>query len=324
VPTNTPSTYPHPHPHPHRDARWRRPLAMVIATLVALVASALAGPPTAALALPSDHPVSHIGSPFPGGRLSVGVPASIKGGAWNGEAGGIVGVEISLDGGATWSATNLQGESWSYSFVPTEPGKILIVTRASTVDVTEVPFLAVPVVVEPDDVFDAQACPCELWFNTTDFAMTADPDQQAVELGVRFTTLTAGFVTGVRFAKPVENTGSHVGRLWGLDGALLAEVAFTDETAEGWQEATFDQPVAVAATTTYIASYFTPTGNYFSTENYFSGRDFYSGPLRTARLWVPGQSDIAAGVYRYGADGGFPDQTWHDSNYWVSPVFTAS
>jgi len=323
VPTNAPSTY----PRPHRDARWRRPrpLAMVIATLVALVASALAGPPTAALALPSDHPASYISSPFPGGRLSVGTPASINGGAWNGEAGGIVGVEISLDGGATWSATNLHGESWSYSFVPAEPGKILIVTRASTVDVTEVPISAVAVVVEPDDEFDAHACPCALWFNTTDFAMTADPDQQAVELGVRFNTSTAGFVTGVRFAKPVENTGSHVGRLWGLDGVLLAEVAFTDETAEGWQEATFDQPVAVAANSAYVASYYTPTGNYFSTENYFSGRDFYSPPLRTARLYVPGgQPDITAGVYHYGADGGFPDQTWHDSNYWVSPVFTAS
>ncbi|RSM46146.1 hypothetical protein DMB66_50150 [Actinoplanes sp. ATCC 53533] len=313
--------------HPHLGARRRRPrpFAMVIAALVAFVASAPAWPPTAALALPSDHPASYISSPAPGGRLFVGEPASISGGAWNGEAGGIVGVEISLDGGATWQAADLANESWSYSFVPTEPGKILIVSRASTVDVTEVPVSAVAAVVEPDDVFDAHACPCALWFNATDFVMAADPDQQAVELGVRFSADINGFVTGIRFAKPVENTGSHVGRLWGTDGALLAEVAFTDETAEGWQEATFDQPVAVTANTTYIASYYTPTGNYVSTEDYFSsGRDFFSRPLRTAHLSTPGQPYTGAGVYRYGVGGGFPDQTWHDSNYWVSPVFTAS
>jgi hypothetical protein len=88
-------------------------------------------------------------------------------------------------------------------------------------------------------------------------------------------------ISGVRFAKPVENTGSHVGRLWRADGALLAEVDFTNETAEGWQEATFGQPVAVATNTTYIASYYTPTGNYVTTENYFASRNFLSPPLQT-------------------------------------------
>jgi hypothetical protein len=297
----------------------------VIAALVAFVASALVGTPTPALALPSDHPRSSPLSILPGDRLSVGVPASITGNAYNGEAGGIIGVEISLDGGTTWHATTLANESWSYTFVPTEPGKILIVSRASTVDVTEVPVSAVAVVVEPDEVFDAHACPCSLWFNTTDFAMTADPDQQAVELGVRFNAETNGFVTGVRFAKPVENTGSHISRLWDINGTLLAEVAFTNETAEGWQEATFDQPVAVTVNTTYIASYFTPTGNYVSTENYFSGRSLYTWPLWTVGVPVPYPAPYpGAGVYHYGADGGFPDQTWHDSNYWVSPIFTIS
>lgn len=304
--------------------RRSRALAKLIAAVATLAATTLAGPPAPALALPTDHPASYISSPAPGGRLAVGEPATISGGAWNGEAAGIVGVEVSLDGGATWNAASLVNQGWSYSFVPTEPGKIVIVSRASTVDVTEKPLSAVAAVVEPDDVYDAHACPCALWFNTTDFAMTTDPDQQAVELGVRFSADIDGFVTGVRFAKPVENTGSHVGRLWGVNGTLLAEVAFANETAEGWQEATFDQPVAVTAGTTYIASYYTPTGNYLSTESYFTGRDFFSRPLRTATLSVPAQQDAGAGVYRYGTGGGFPDQTWHHSNYWVSPIFTAA
>ena len=318
MPPNAPSS----HPSSHLGARRWRPRAF--AALVMIVASVLAWPPAVASALPSDHPASSVRSPAPGGRLALGVPATITGIAYNGEAGGIIRVEISLDGGATWNVATLTNESWSYSFVPSTPGKILIVSRASTVDVTEVPIAAVAAVVEPDDAYDARACPCALWFNDTDFTMTADPDRQEVEVGVRFSADTDGLVTGVRFAKPAAATGSHVGRLWGADGALLAEVTFTDETAEGWQEARFDQPVAVKANTTYIASYYTSTGSYYSTEDYFSGRDFFSWPLRTVHRFTPGQPDTGAGVYHYGAGGGFPDQTWHDSNYWVTPLFSAA
>jgi Domain of unknown function (DUF4082)/Bacterial Ig domain len=312
-------------PFTRHAARRRRlrPLAVVTAALVALAVPVLSGSAAVAGAALSDHPLSRILSPAPGGRLSVGVPATVSGIAVNGEAGGIVSVEISFDGGISWSMTSSGPERWSYTFTPTEPGKVLIVSRASTAAVTEVPNEAVVAVVEPDDTFDARGCPCTLWFNTTDFTMADDPDEQAVELGVRFRADTDGFVVGVRFAKFPANTGIHVGRLWSEEGELLAEVMFTDETAEGWQEATFDQRVPVRANTTYIASYYTPTGHYASTENYFSGTDFYSLPLRTVRQpFRPGEPDAGAGVYHYGDGGGFPDQTWHDSNYWVSPVFT--
>ena len=50
--------------------------------------------------------------------------------------------------------------------------------------------------------------------------------------------------TGVRFYKGAGNTGTHVGSLWGPNGQRLAQVTFANETATGWQTATFAEAVA--------------------------------------------------------------------------------
>ena len=42
---------------------------------------------------------------------------------------------------------------------------------------------------------------------------------------------------------------------------MLATATFTGETATGWQQAT-SRPGAVAADTTYVASYYAPVGRY--------------------------------------------------------------
>src|SRR6185437_4035642 len=75
-------------------------------------------------------------------------------------------------------------------------------------------------------------------------AVTADSDNNAVELGMKFQSSTAGWVTGVSFYKGSSNTGTHVGHLWSSTGQLLATVTFTNETASGWQTASFSNPVA--------------------------------------------------------------------------------
>ena len=48
-----------------------------------------------------------------------------------------------------------------------------------------------------------------------------------MELGVKFTTETAGTITGVRFYKGSGNTGTHVG------SPLLAAATYSGETASG-------------------------------------------------------------------------------------------
>jgi methionine-rich copper-binding protein CopC len=162
------------------------------------------------------------------------------------------------------------------------------------------------------------ACPCSVFDPAAVPSVPASSDTGAVELGMKFTTSQAGFVTGVRFYKGVGNSGTHVGNLWSASGTLLASVTFTGETASGWQEANFANPVPVAANTTYVVSYHAPNGRYAIDVNYFTGTGVERGPLRAPQSAAAGGN----GVYRYGATSGFPSQSWNGSNYWVDVVFT--
>ena len=121
------------------------------------------------------------------------------------------------------------------------------------------------------------------------------------------------YITGIRFYKGAGNTGTHVGHLWTSTGTLLARATFTNETASGWQQVNFANPVAISANTTYVASYFAPAGHYAGDNGYFSS-GYSSGPLD-----VPANG----GVYVYGSQGGFPSQTWKASNYWVDVAFSS-
>jgi len=159
-------------------------------------------------------------------------------------------------------------------------------------------------------------CPCSLWPSTTVPAVPADSETAAVELGVRFQSTSAGFITGIRFYKGAGNNGTHLGRLWTSAGVQLATGTFTGETASGWQQLTFATPVQITAGTVYVASYYAPVGRYAFGQDYFAGTVITSGPLSTATG--------ANGVYRYGSGGGYPTSTFRSSNYWVDVVFTTS
>ena len=105
-------------------------------------------------------------------------------------------------------------------------------------------------------------CPCSLWSSTTQPSMASSGDTSPVNLGVEFTPSANGWISGIRFYKGSGNTGTHIGALWTTSGSLLGQVTFTNESASGWQEADFSSPIAVTAGTTYVASYFAPSGGY--------------------------------------------------------------
>ena len=88
-----------------------------------------------------------------------------------------------------------------------------------------------------------------------------------------------GYLTGIRFYKGPSNTGTHVGYLWSSTGTLLATATFTNETATGWQQVTFANPVPIAINTVYIASYYAPNGGYAADGGYFASSGVTSGPL---------------------------------------------
>ena len=140
-------------------------------------------------------------------------------------------------------------------------------------------------------------------------AQSGDPG--AVELGVKFLVSATGTITGIRYYKSAQDTGTHTGSLWTSTGTLLASATFANESSSGWQMVYFSSPVTVSAGTTYVAS-FHSNGYYVATNNYFA-TDHTSGALT-----APAGSN---GVYAYGSTSQFPTQSYSNSNYWVDVVY---
>lgn len=162
------------------------------------------------------------------------------------------------------------------------------------------------------------ACPCSLFSTATVPTVTNTVDPNPYELGVKFTPSVNGHITGVKFYKGTQNTGTHTGSLWSSTGTQLATGTFTGETASGWQTLTFSTPVAVTAGTTYVASYSTTTGYYSGDNGYFNRTAVTSGPVS-----APGNANGAPnGVFTSGS--GFPSDSYGGSNYWVDVVFSTS
>jgi methionine-rich copper-binding protein CopC len=157
-------------------------------------------------------------------------------------------------------------------------------------------------------------CPCTIWPDTTPSGVTDANDTSAVNLGVTFTASSNGTVSGVRFYKEPDNTGTHIGSLWTSTGTLLAMGTFTNESTEGWEQLTFSSPVSVTAGTTYVASYHTSTGHYAVTPNGL-GTAVIDGPLTAV---------ANGGVYAYGSSNVFPSSSYNGSNYWVDVVYTGN
>jgi hypothetical protein len=157
-------------------------------------------------------------------------------------------------------------------------------------------------------------CPCSIWQNGTPTGAAESIDPNAQTTGVRFQASSSGFITGVRFYKYADNTGSHIGTLWSSTGTLLASGTFTGETSTGWQELNFSSPVAVTAGTTYVASYFSSTGYPAYTAQGLASA-VTNGPLTAL---------AGGGVYAYGSSNTFPTNTYNNNNYWVDVVYASS
>lgn len=155
-----------------------------------------------------------------------------------------------------------------------------------------------------------------LW-GTTIPKTLAVSSSDGVELGVKFRATVSGYVTGVRFYKSVQNTGTHTGDLWDSQGRLLATVIFKDETSSGWQTATFATPVSIASGANYVVSYHAPNGHYSVNKSYLTTtrtRKNLVAPMNTAT--------DPNGVYiNTTTPKAFPNQSGNGANYWVDVVF---
>jgi len=161
----------------------------------------------------------------------------------------------------------------------------------------------------------APACPCSIWAAAATPQTASVSDATSLELGVRFQSDVAGFITGIRFYKGSGNTGTHVGHLWTASGTQLAGATFSSETATGWQQVLFASPVAISANTPYIASYYAPAGHFSLDRPYFT-TSHDNAPLHALADGAGGGN----GLYREGT--GVPTNTYQSSNYWVDVIFT--
>jgi len=146
----------------------------------------------------------------------------------------------------------------------------------------------------------------------------ASTNKQPIEVGMKFTSNVSGYVTGVRFFKASTNKGTHIGNLWTSSGTNLAKVAFSNETASGWQVAYFRSPVAITANTTYVISYHAPQGHNAADSGVFT-TSVTNLPLQALEDVQNGPN----GVYEYGSTG-FPTTGSSATNYWVDVIFNTS
>src|SRR5579884_226506 len=164
-------------------------------------------------------------------------------------------------------------------------------------------------------------CPCSVFGSSATPTTANAPDTGSYELGMKFQVTNAGSVTGVRFYKGSQNTGTHTGSLWDANGNLLATATFTNETASGWQQVRFSNPVAIAANTTYVVSYHTDVGHFSVDRPYFTAANSNLYSEVPVRPMEDGGSAGSNGVY---SDTGFPTNSYDASNYWVDVVFTTN
>ena len=168
----------------------------------------------------------------------------------------------------------------------------------------------------PDSAASAAVTPWRTIFDFSAPGVADAGDASSVNLGVRFQATAAGTVTGIRFYKSALNTGTHVGTLWGPNGAQLAQATFTNETATDWQTVTFATPVTLTAGAVYTASYFAPKGHYSTTAGGLA-TSASNGPLST----MPNSSAPGNGVYAYGASSVYPTNAYNATNYYVDVTY---
>jgi len=167
----------------------------------------------------------------------------------------------------------------------------------------------------------APTCPCTGWPDTTTPANPADNDPNPVEVGVKFTSDTAGVISGIRFYKSSLNTGPFQVSLWSSTGTRLATASVAGGSGTGWQTVSFATPAAIQANMLYVASYHTNSGFYAGDNNYFLNAGVDRAPIHFPRSGAVAGGN---GVYAYGSASQFPNQTYQASNYWVDVVFNTA
>jgi len=257
--------------------------------------------------LDESKPQVSIASPS-GGSLVTGV-VGVQSYAY--DLGGVQTVELYVDNGLVASSTTAPfAFSWNSASVPN--GRHDLQLRG--VDTAGLKNVSARTTVFTSNV-GAPAAPApgvSLWSASAQPGAHFPRNTQAVEVGVKFKSDVAGTVSAIRFYRNSMSTSGYTVHLWSSTGTLLATAHGNDGPGTpGWTEIPLATPVAIAANTVYVASYFTSTGQMSGDEEYFD-----SG-VNSGVLHAPANN----GVFTYCASGCFPSQSEDNTNYWVDVVF---
>jgi hypothetical protein len=137
-------------------------------------------------------------------------------------------------------------------------------------------------------------------------------DGVSYELGMKFQSATAGQITAIRYWKAVNETGTHVGRIWSATGSILASVTFSNETASGWQQQALSTLVSIQPNTTYVVT--VSCNSYFGVTQNVLATSIVNGNLSSV-------ADNNNAVY--GTLNSFPTNSYQNSNYFRDIVFVA-
>jgi hypothetical protein len=218
---------------------------------------------------------------------------------------------VTADASGNFTFPNVYGGN--YTVTPSNPGYVFNPgsqnVSISQSNVTGVNF-TVP-----------QICPCDtVWQPTAAPSRVDSGDTQSVELGVKIRADNDGYILGVRFYKAAANTGTHIGNLWSNSGILLGTGTFINESASGWQQLLFTNPVPVVANTTYVVSYLAPAGHYAADTTFFASNGVDTPPLHALQNGVDGGN----GVFSYGSVSTYPVNSFNSTNYWVDGIYAAT
>jgi hypothetical protein len=246
-------------------------------------------------------PSTVITAPAPGSTVAQGVPVTVRGTAADTGGGRVGAVEISTDGGTTWHPASGR-ESWTYVWRPSAPGQQTILARSAD-DSANLGAAAQLTLGVP-----GRTCPCTLFGDSATPAIASDV--ASVEVGVRFRADANGTITKLRY---YGRGNGRVGHLWGASTTTpLATANFADTNTLGWHEATLSTPVQITASTTYVASYFSPDGAYAAEP------DFFVSGFDAAPLHALGDPN---GVFVYTGGPAYPTDTFGSTNYYVDVVY---
>lgn len=141
-------------------------------------------------------------------------------------------------------------------------------------------------------------------------AQVNQADNTAYSLGLKFQTTVDGYLKGIRFWKDSNESGTHVGKIWAINGTLLRAVDFTNETSSAWQNQLFPQQLFINANTTYLVSVNCNTSYVYTID------EFNNAVVNQNLIGIV---DGNNGVY--GQENAMPTNSFRNTNYFRDVIF---